>query len=123
MTPAAPAIPAGLRQFLAAHGCTPKQSEAACAFYRLREAQGIAPTFEQIGESLGICRESAFERIDALVGKGVLGRDKFKSRGLYLRWPEGDLAADNRRFRAALQFYAGQAVGGEVARDALEGNR
>jgi DNA-binding MarR family transcriptional regulator len=122
--PAAPDIPAALRAWLAARGLTPRQHEVACAFYRLSEANGYAPTLAELGDALGISKVVTYGHGIELERKGVLARTSHRhaQRNLYLRWqpPARDWAAECKVLRKALKHYGEQAVGGEVARDALE---
>lgn len=124
MTTTAPAAvpPAGLLSFLAARNLTPKQHEVACWFHAYHAAHGVSPTMQELGDEFGVSKVTALEHLTALRLKGVLGkRCNHVARGLYLRWtpPPRDYAGENKRLRTALRHYAEQAVGGEVAREAL----
>src|SRR4051812_37804085 len=111
MTPAAPAIPAAFRAWLSTRGLTPRQHDAACAFYRLCATSDYAPTLAELGDALGICKVGTSEHVECLVQKGVMGRRRRrKARGLYLLWGEGSM--DGGRLRAEAQLI--RRVGEEI---------
>jgi hypothetical protein len=125
MTPAAPAIPAGLKAWLSTRNVTPRQLEMVAWFYAYQQENGIAPVMQEVADAMGVSKVTVWEHVRELKRKGVFGQPvgKWMARSLRLRWEPSarDLAGECERYRVALGFYAQQAVGGEVARDALEG--
>ena len=120
-TPTTSPLPPGLVRWLGTKGLTPRQGELTAWFCAYHAKHGYAPTIAEWANAFDVSKVSIFENVAALVRKGVLGRHKFQSRGLYLRWPpDANLAIENTRLRAALRHYAEQEVGGEVAQEALE---
>jgi predicted ArsR family transcriptional regulator len=92
-------------------------------FYAYQQAHSMAPTMQEIADGMGVSKVTVFEHVGALYRKGVFSRQLHTTRSLRLLWDPTvkDLTAACKRYRAALKHYAQQAVGGEVARDALEG--
>ena len=86
----APAIPAALRDWLSTKGLTARQHEVAAAFWSYHAEHGYAPRLDDMAEALGVCKVAASEHVESLIAKGVLGRRRYKARGLYLLWvPDG----------------------------------
>jgi hypothetical protein len=152
----APAIPAGLRAFLAARNCTPHQIGFVEWFYRFHRQHGYSPTLQECADDREVSKVSIFETVRNLEARGVLARTKrYALRGLYLRWDATGRATCSAELKTAVNAAiiqmrekavmmrrwgyrvasealnetadklasavdADQAVGGEVARDALE---
>ena len=90
MTTTAPSIPAGLKAWLAGKGLTARQHEVAVVFWSYHAEHGYAPRLDDMAEALGVCKVAASEHVESLIAKGVLGRRRYKARGLYLLWvPDG----------------------------------
>jgi len=98
-------IPAGLARFLAARNLTPRQKELAEWFYLYATEHGYSPTIDELADALGTSKVTAFEHVNALRAKGVLGSiGKHRARALYLRWKAaGDDGAALRELRAAVR--------------------
>lgn len=124
MTLAAHDIPAGLRQWLADKCLTPAEIHAGLMLYLYTAEHGYPPTMRELADLNGLAHVTVYGYVRAMVRKGVIVRRsaKHKARSYRLAWapPARDLAGECERLRTALQFYSAQAVGGEVARDALE---
>jgi FixJ family two-component response regulator len=71
-----------IRQKLARYGLTPRQMDVALAYVRGIAATGVAPTFRQIGDALGISKVSVFELTGELVRKGVMVKTPHRSCGV-----------------------------------------
>lgn len=55
---------------------TPKQADVLDYIRQHLNETGYAPTYDEIGEYLGICRATVFGHIDALERKGLIQRTK-----------------------------------------------
>jgi SOS-response transcriptional repressor LexA len=87
MTPTTTDIPSGLIDFLASCGVTPRQKDVAEQFYLMVQDNGYAPTFNEMGDALGISKVGISEHVEYLIQKGVMGRGrKWRARSLYLLW-------------------------------------
>jgi DNA-binding MarR family transcriptional regulator len=127
MTPAPRDIPDGLRQWLADKCLTPAEINAGLQLYQYTAEHGYPPTMRELADLNGLAHVTVYGYVRAMVRKGAIVRRGAKqmARCYRLAWvpPARDLAGECERLRTALQFYSAQAVGGEVARDALEGKR
>lgn len=63
---------------------TPKQADVLDYIRQHLNETGYAPTYDEIGEYLGICRATVFGHIDALERKGLIQRTKNCARSIEL---------------------------------------
>lgn len=61
---------------------TPKQLRIFQLVRSWRQTRGYSPTMQELADELEISKVTAFEHVEALVGKGALTRDKNKARSL-----------------------------------------
>ena len=65
-------------------GLTPKQRAARIAIAVYTTRYGIAPTFQEVADLLGISKIAAYERVQALAAKGALTITPHRHRGITL---------------------------------------
>jgi DNA-binding MarR family transcriptional regulator len=127
VTPAPRDIPAGLRQWLADKCLTPAEIHAGLTLYQYTAEHGYPPTMRELADLNGLAHVTVYGYVRAMARKGAIVRRgaKQKARCYRLAWepPARDLAGECERYEKALRHYAQQAVGGEVAREALEDKR
>jgi DNA-binding MarR family transcriptional regulator len=61
---------------------TPKQWEVLELIEQGRQADGVSPTIEEMADALGTSKPTVFDKVEALISKGVLIRQPYKSRSL-----------------------------------------
>jgi DNA-binding Lrp family transcriptional regulator len=73
MTPAAPAIPAGLKAWLSTRNVTPRQLEMVAWFYAYQQENGIAPVMQEVADAMGVSKVTVWEHVRELKRKGWRG--------------------------------------------------
>lgn len=61
---------------------TPKQLKVFQFIRSYRATHGYSPTMQELGDALGVSKVTAFEHVEALIGKGALRRNPNKARSL-----------------------------------------
>lgn len=61
---------------------TPRQTDCLKLIVSYRRLYGFSPTIQELADAMGICKVSCFGHVRALQKKGVVRRERYRSRGL-----------------------------------------